>query len=573
SSSSSSLQIWKLLSSIILLIFINYIDCQSITSSSSSSSLPYRHGLARYYHHHPSRSPLSSPRSSSNIIHNSYPLSSTFTSYSITLPVHQQQQQQSLNIERQYGPYQQSYYQPPPSPPNYQPQPQYCPETGRTVCSKVPYYPSDEVFLLIKMAKAKRFNISSEFIDESENDSEPYFDDDFGEQYGDIYTKYPYSEPYNNYHNQQTQPQHPPLSPGHQYQQQQRQQQPYRYRMNSIIINHEQPQHPSIVQHYHNLDWKYIRNIIPSSNHQRYSMINNNHNNNNNNNPINGGDGTIQSINSNSGTIDTNNNNHNSIKSMYSHNGDHNHHQSFSNNHYNNHQNPNGGNQNHNGHNGGHSRYKRQADETSISIEPLCPSRTILLEPKAALNDRRQWKYVVNIADRDRRLRQAIKVEVCMTPNSPCSNQISLSFGFVSRCRQKYIKKKLLSLDESGQSISSENFFAPSCCVCEVTRDGNSPISPANIPTSSSSNLDTASIATAAASAAAAAGSTISETTTTKKRINDSKRKPLLSMEKFDIDRLQSDAPSLPSTTKTINQNDNRKTRNNNIDQRKGIKI
>ena len=77
----------------------------------------------------------------------------------------------------------------------------------------------------------------------------------------------------------------------------------------------------------------------------------------------------------------------------------------------------------------------------------------------------------------------------------------------------------------------------------------------------------------AAASAAAAAGSTISETTTTKKRINDSKRKPLLSMEKFDIDRLQSDAPSLPSTTKTINQNDNRKTRNNNIDQRKGIKI
>lgn len=35
--------------------------------------------------------------------------------------------------------------------------------------------------------------------------------------------------------------------------------------------------------------------------------------------------------------------------------------------------------------------------------------------------------------------------------NEPCSNQISLPFGFVSRCKQKYIKKKLLSLDPDGQ--------------------------------------------------------------------------------------------------------------------------
>lgn len=54
--------------------------------------------------------------------------------------------------------------------------------------------------------------------------------------------------------------------------------------------------------------------------------------------------------------------------------------------------------------------------------------------------------------------------------NEPCSNQISLPFGFVSRCKQKYIKKKLLSLDPDGQGTSSENFFVPSCCVCEIVR-------------------------------------------------------------------------------------------------------
>jgi hypothetical protein len=57
-----------------------------------------------------------------------------------------------------------------------------------------------------------------------------------------------------------------------------------------------------------------------------------------------------------------------------------------------------------------HTRYKRQTGEM---VDPVCPSRMILVEPKAALNDKSQWKYVINLADRDPRLKQAIKVEVC----------------------------------------------------------------------------------------------------------------------------------------------------------------
>lgn len=56
------------------------------------------------------------------------------------------------------------------------------------------------------------------------------------------------------------------------------------------------------------------------------------------------------------------------------------------------------------------------------------------------------------------------------TPDEPCSGEISLPFGFVSKCKQKFIKKKLLALDADGQGTSAENFFIPSCCVCHVTR-------------------------------------------------------------------------------------------------------
>src|SRR5699024_3903978 len=71
-----------------------------------------------------------------------------------------------------------------------------------------------------------------------------------------------------------------------------------------------------------------------------------------------------------------------------------------------------------------HARYKRQASSNNrggsgggnsnqIPIEPVCPRRVILIEPKAALNDKRQWKFIVNLSERDPRLKQAIKVEVC----------------------------------------------------------------------------------------------------------------------------------------------------------------
>lgn len=57
------------------------------------------------------------------------------------------------------------------------------------------------------------------------------------------------------------------------------------------------------------------------------------------------------------------------------------------------------------------SRMKRQTDEEEI--EDVCRTQKQFISPRAALNDRAEWKYIVNLGDRDPRLRQVIKVDVC----------------------------------------------------------------------------------------------------------------------------------------------------------------
>ncbi|XP_077505259.1 uncharacterized protein LOC144115017 [Amblyomma americanum] len=115
--------------------------------------------------------------------------------------------------------------------------------------------------------------------------------------------------------------------------------------------------------------------------------------------------------------------------------------------------------------------HKRDLVKRAPVVDPACPVRTMFVSPKAALSDRSQWKYVVNLQERDPSAKQVIRVDVCSSPDAACSNAISLPFGYTSRCTQKYLKKKLLSLDSDGSGTSDENFFVPSCCVCELVRD------------------------------------------------------------------------------------------------------
>ncbi|CAL1282896.1 unnamed protein product [Larinioides sclopetarius] len=53
---------------------------------------------------------------------------------------------------------------------------------------------------------------------------------------------------------------------------------------------------------------------------------------------------------------------------------------------------------------------RRQLDNVE---KPACQARTRYVPPQAALNDNSEWKYIVNVQNKDVRFRQIIRVDVC----------------------------------------------------------------------------------------------------------------------------------------------------------------
>lgn len=58
-----------------------------------------------------------------------------------------------------------------------------------------------------------------------------------------------------------------------------------------------------------------------------------------------------------------------------------------------------------------HKLTKRQS---TLSSQELCQSRSAYIMPRAALNNKGNWMYVVNIPEVDKRFTQLVKSEVCM---------------------------------------------------------------------------------------------------------------------------------------------------------------
>ncbi|CAK1604539.1 unnamed protein product [Parnassius mnemosyne] len=104
-------------------------------------------------------------------------------------------------------------------------------------------------------------------------------------------------------------------------------------------------------------------------------------------------------------------------------------------------------------------RPRRQAQD---SLE-LCRVRTQFITPRAALNNKGNWRYVVNMADN---MTQLVRAEICAS--TECNGLCTLPLGYTSRCEQKYIQKRLVALESSGQTLYTDLFWIPSCCQCTI---------------------------------------------------------------------------------------------------------
>ncbi|XP_046393934.1 protein spaetzle 5 [Ischnura elegans] len=114
------------------------------------------------------------------------------------------------------------------------------------------------------------------------------------------------------------------------------------------------------------------------------------------------------------------------------------------------------------------SRPKRQS--ASANTQKLCPTNAQFIMPKAAMNNRGNWMYVVNLNEVSDRYTQLVRSETCVS--STCSGLCSLPNGYTSSCEQQYVQKRLVALDGSGDRLYTDVFWFPHCCVCQITQTG-----------------------------------------------------------------------------------------------------
>ncbi|XP_071052681.1 protein spaetzle 5-like isoform X2 [Onthophagus taurus] len=111
----------------------------------------------------------------------------------------------------------------------------------------------------------------------------------------------------------------------------------------------------------------------------------------------------------------------------------------------------------------------RKKRQNALTGQQLCDTTSQYIMPRAALNNKGDWKYVVNMPELDNRYTQLVKSETCASQQ--CNGICSLPTGYTSRCEQKYVQKRLIALETAGNQLYNDVFWFPSCCQCTITQN------------------------------------------------------------------------------------------------------
>jgi len=111
-------------------------------------------------------------------------------------------------------------------------------------------------------------------------------------------------------------------------------------------------------------------------------------------------------------------------------------------------------------------RFGGSAEEDVRLVEetPACTASEKIIYPKMGANEKNDWLFIVNTQE----AKQGIRVEHCVGPEGQSCNT-GPPGG--TACRQKYIYRKMLTVDGESGKITTDNFRIPSCCVCYLKRD------------------------------------------------------------------------------------------------------
>ncbi|XP_037028966.1 protein spaetzle-like isoform X2 [Bradysia coprophila] len=96
--------------------------------------------------------------------------------------------------------------------------------------------------------------------------------------------------------------------------------------------------------------------------------------------------------------------------------------------------------------------------------ESLCKSQERIIHPQAGLTQDNTWMYIVN----QKNYTQGVRVEECIHTKQ-CEMTQNFPLGYKAECKQKYIYRQLLAINESGHTVK-DLFRLPSCCQCVLIR-------------------------------------------------------------------------------------------------------
>ncbi|XP_058065723.1 protein spaetzle 5-like [Anopheles bellator] len=106
--------------------------------------------------------------------------------------------------------------------------------------------------------------------------------------------------------------------------------------------------------------------------------------------------------------------------------------------------------------------YRQRQERQAVLRESLCSVRERYISPQTALNTKGNWMFVVN----QENTRQLVKTEIC--ESAECSNLCNFPISYRSRCEQRYVQKRLVTLDPGGRTLYVDTYWFPSCCVCAL---------------------------------------------------------------------------------------------------------
>ncbi|XP_050300154.1 protein spaetzle-like [Anthonomus grandis grandis] len=97
----------------------------------------------------------------------------------------------------------------------------------------------------------------------------------------------------------------------------------------------------------------------------------------------------------------------------------------------------------------------------------VCRSVKQTIFPKMGETKNNKWKFIINQGDDEEGFVQGVQVEICKNPEGECDipGNPMLNPGYTLTCKQKYVYRRLLSIDNKGEPVQ-DSFKMPSACCC-----------------------------------------------------------------------------------------------------------